>query len=90
MVTPIEGIQNSEMSPGLPILGFRSVLAPINKITHTQNAMFFDSGVRRHVNQLPRYLHEKAHFSLEPPGETSGTISSGRKFPEYDIYPGVI
>ena len=53
----------SSLFAGVPILGFSNVVAPVNKIAHTQNTLRYDPAVRRHVCQLSQSAHEEAKMA---------------------------
>ena len=60
VATPSERGKTHKMSSGVPILGFSTVVAPVNQAAHSKNAMFFDSALRRNVSELSQSVHEKA------------------------------
>ena len=52
-----------QVPSGVSILGFRNMVAPVNQIAHTQNAMLFDRTLRRNVCELSQSTHEKAKMA---------------------------
>ena len=55
-----KGGEKRAVLAGLPLLGFRTMVAPVNKATHTKDAMFFDRSIRRDVCELSAAAYEKA------------------------------
>ena len=60
VAAPVEGRKTNSVPLCVPLLGFSQVVAPVNQIAHSQNAMLFDKALQRNVLQLSQSVHEKS------------------------------